>query len=90
MFNSLHNLSHPGIRATQKLITSRFVWPGINSDVRHGTQVEVDDLRDDPPSSGDEATVEVSKKADPEETSAWTNHGSHLYHHSAKMCQDVD
>ena len=31
---SLHGLSHPGIRATQKLITSRFVWPGINSDVR--------------------------------------------------------
>ena len=38
VFNSLHNLSHPGIRATQKLITSRFVWPGINSDVRRWTQ----------------------------------------------------
>ena len=34
VFDSLHNLSHPGIRATQKLITSRFVWPGINADVR--------------------------------------------------------
>ena len=34
IFDSLHGLSHPGIRATQKLITSRFVWPGINSDVR--------------------------------------------------------
>ena len=34
VFKSLHGLSHPGIRATQKLITSRFVWPGINSDVR--------------------------------------------------------
>ena len=34
VFDSLHVLSHPGIRATQKLITSRFVWPGINSDVR--------------------------------------------------------
>ena len=28
VFDSLHGLSHPGIRATQKLITSRFVWPG--------------------------------------------------------------
>lgn len=34
IFNSLHQLSHPGIRATQKLITARYVWPGINSDVR--------------------------------------------------------
>ena len=38
VFNSLHGLSHPGIRATQKLITSRFVWPGINSDVRRWTR----------------------------------------------------
>ena len=37
-FNSLHNLSHPGIRATQKLITSRFVWPRMNSDIRHWTR----------------------------------------------------
>ena len=34
VFHSLHGLSHPGIRATQKLITTRYVWPGINSDVR--------------------------------------------------------
>ena len=34
VFDSLHGLSHPGIRATQKLITTRYVWPGINSDVR--------------------------------------------------------
>ena len=33
VFNSLHGLSHLGICATQKLVTSRFVWPGINSDV---------------------------------------------------------
>ena len=38
VFESLHNLSHPGIRATQKLITSRFVWPGINADVRRWTR----------------------------------------------------
>ena len=38
VFDSLHRLSHPGIRATQKLITSRFVWPGINADVRRWTR----------------------------------------------------
>ena len=34
VFEALHALSHPGIRATQRLITSRYVWPGINSDIR--------------------------------------------------------
>ncbi|PIK59982.1 pol polyprotein [Apostichopus japonicus] len=34
VFDSLHNLSHPGVKATQKLITARFVWPSINKDVR--------------------------------------------------------
>ena len=34
IFNSLHSLGHPSIRATQKLITGRFVWPDINKDVR--------------------------------------------------------
>lgn len=34
IFDCLHSMSHPGIRATQRLITSRFVWPNINSDVR--------------------------------------------------------
>ncbi|KAK3752991.1 hypothetical protein QZH41_016305 [Actinostola sp. cb2023] len=34
VFDSLHSLSHPGIRATQKLIVSRYIWPKMNSDVR--------------------------------------------------------
>ena len=38
VFDSLHGLSHPGIRATQRLITTRFVWPGINADVRRWTR----------------------------------------------------
>jgi cleavage and polyadenylation specificity factor subunit 1 len=38
VFDSLHGLSHPGIRATQRLITSRYVWPGINADVRRWTR----------------------------------------------------
>ena len=31
IFDSLHGLAHPGIRATQKLFNTRYVWPGINS-----------------------------------------------------------
>nr|VZI12855.1 unnamed protein product [Spirometra erinaceieuropaei] len=38
VFNALHNLSHPGVRATVKLITDRFVWPNINRDVRRWTR----------------------------------------------------
>ena len=34
IFDSLHSMSHPGIRGTQRLVTSRYVWPGINMDVR--------------------------------------------------------
>lgn len=34
IFENLHNLAHPGVRSTEKLITSRFVWPGINKDIR--------------------------------------------------------
>ena len=34
IFDLMHSMSHPGIRATQRLVTSRFVWPNINSDVR--------------------------------------------------------
>ena len=35
IFDSLHSFSHPGIRATQHLVTSRYMWPNINSDVRN-------------------------------------------------------
>ena len=38
VFESLHSLSHPGIRATQRLVTARYVWPSINADVRKWTQ----------------------------------------------------
>ena len=38
VFTALHSLSHPGIRATQRLITDRYVWPGMNSDIRTWTQ----------------------------------------------------
>ena len=38
VFNSLHSMSHPGIRATRRLITARFVWPQINRDVGQWTR----------------------------------------------------
>ena len=38
VFDPLHGLSHPGIRATQRLVTARFVWPGINADVCNWTR----------------------------------------------------
>ena len=38
VIDSLHSLSHPGIHATQRLITARYVWPGINTDVRKWAQ----------------------------------------------------
>ena len=37
-FLALHNLAHPGIRATQKLITSRFLWTAINKDTCEWTR----------------------------------------------------
>ena len=33
MFDSLHSLSHPGVRATQRLITSQYVWLHVKADV---------------------------------------------------------
>ena len=38
VFDSLHSLAHPGVRATQRLIAERFVWPGMNTDVRKWTK----------------------------------------------------
>jgi len=32
VFASLHGLAHPGVRATVKLITERYVWPNIRGD----------------------------------------------------------
>ena len=38
VFQSLHSLSQHSIRATQRLITSRFVWPHINKDIQKWTK----------------------------------------------------
>jgi hypothetical protein len=34
VFQSVHNLSHPGTKATAKLVAQRFMWPGIQKDCR--------------------------------------------------------
>ena len=33
LFSSLHELSHPGVCASQRLLSSKFVWPGLSKDV---------------------------------------------------------
>lgn len=38
VFESMHNNSHPGIRATKKLIGSRFVWPTLNKNCNFWTK----------------------------------------------------
>ncbi|XP_066253847.1 uncharacterized protein [Euwallacea similis] len=38
IFNKFHNLSHPGIKGTTKLISSRFVWPSMNKNIREWTR----------------------------------------------------
>lgn len=38
VFRLLHDLSHPGIRATTDLVTARFVWPSMKRDVRAWTK----------------------------------------------------
>lgn len=34
IFDALHSLSHPGTRATARLVASRFVWPRVQQDCR--------------------------------------------------------
>jgi hypothetical protein len=33
LFDSIHNLANPGVRATKRLIKSQFVWPGMGADM---------------------------------------------------------
>lgn len=34
VFDSIHVLSHPGVRASVKLVGAKFVWPGLRKDVK--------------------------------------------------------
>nr|VZI36105.1 unnamed protein product [Spirometra erinaceieuropaei] len=38
VFSFLHNLSHPGSRATDKLVSNNFVWPGMHKDLKAWTR----------------------------------------------------
>ena len=38
VFDRLHGLAHPGVRASQELVGRRFVWPGMRNDIRRWTQ----------------------------------------------------
>jgi hypothetical protein len=37
-FDLIHNLSHPGIKASVKAVSARFVWPSIKTDCRKWAQ----------------------------------------------------
>lgn len=38
VFLSVHNLSHPGIKASTKMLKSKFIWTSITKDVRNWTK----------------------------------------------------
>ncbi|XP_072375873.1 uncharacterized protein [Diabrotica undecimpunctata] len=38
IFSTMHNLAHPGINSSVKMIIQRYVWPSIKSDVRKWTR----------------------------------------------------
>lgn len=38
VFTAVHGLSHPGIKATRRLLQSRFVWPSLNKDCNDWTR----------------------------------------------------
>jgi hypothetical protein len=33
VFEAIHGVAHPGIRATRRMIAARFLWPGMQSDI---------------------------------------------------------
>ena len=34
VFDTIHGLVHPGIRATTRLVSNRFLWPGLATDIK--------------------------------------------------------
>ena len=38
IFDAIHNMSHPGVIRSQKLIRERFVWPNIKRDIKNWCQ----------------------------------------------------
>ncbi|GFR12633.1 transposon Ty3-I Gag-Pol polyprotein [Trichonephila clavata] len=38
VFLALHNISHPGVRATKRFISERFFWPSMQKDISNFTR----------------------------------------------------
>lgn len=38
VFDTIHGLSHPGVRSSTKLISERFIWPGVRKNVKRLVQ----------------------------------------------------
>ena len=38
VFQNLHRFSHPGVKATRRLVASKFIWPSMNTDVGKWTR----------------------------------------------------
>lgn len=42
VFDAIHGLSHPGVKASQRLVSAKFVWHGLKKDVRDWTNTCVE------------------------------------------------
>lgn len=42
VFDSVHNISHPGTRTTRKLTAQKYFWPSMNADISHWTRTCID------------------------------------------------
>nr|CAH8820948.1 unnamed protein product [Trichobilharzia regenti] len=38
VFSKIHGISHPGIRATVRLISDRYIWPNMNHEIKQWTR----------------------------------------------------
>ena len=38
VFASIHAVAHPGVRATRRLVSARFVWAGLAQDMQEWTR----------------------------------------------------
>lgn len=42
IFDGVHNLTHPGVRATRKKVASKYFWPSMNKDSSHWAKTCID------------------------------------------------
>ncbi|VDQ01759.1 unnamed protein product [Trichobilharzia regenti] len=77
VFNTLHGLSHPGIRTTVKLVTSQFCWPGINKEKEGAYKVILEGVK------GEENVKRLSNLCDDEDV----NVRSQVVHDLLQFCK---